>query len=62
MVSASGRFFCDDRVFIALINYVFRVSMVIFLDFNSSIIKYDSQFLYIKCNKRMDLHFEIYKE
>ena len=36
--------------------------MVTVLDFSSSIIKYDSQLLYIKCNKRMDLYFEIYKE
>ena len=56
-----GVFLCDRRVFIALIIDVFRVSMIILLDFNSSIIKYDSELLYIKCNKQMDLYFEIYK-
>ena len=54
MVSSSRQFLCDHRVFIALIIDVFRVSMVILLDFNSSIIKNDSKLLYIKCNKRDD--------
>ena len=51
-VISSGRFLCDRRVLIALIIDVFRVSMVILLDFISSNINYDSQLLYIKCNKR----------
>ena len=61
-MSSSGRFLCDRRVFIVLIIDVYRVSMVILLDFNSSIKEYDSQFLYMKCNKQMDLYFEFYKE
>ena len=45
MVSSSRQFLCDHRVFIALIIDVFRVSMVILLDFNSSIIKYNYSIL-----------------